>query len=236
MQNWRRDSFVIRMKVRDEHGNVVGETEAINFKGLLAIAHEEGLTSVRTELIQVPSEENNRTAIVRATVKTRKGMFTGIGDASPTNVNRRIIPHVLRMAETRAIARAFRVAVNVGAVAVEELLDDGVEEARNDNATAPAVGHGALPVKARGRDPQPQVAEPGDRRAMSDEQKKYLFRLAYQLGESREGAARRVLAALGVEQFEVATRVAAARAIDAMKAELADAQERTAISEEARRA
>jgi len=128
------------------------------------------------------------------------------------------------------------VAVNVGAVAVEELLDDGVEEARNDNATAPAVGHGALPVKARGRDPQPQVAEPGDRRAMSDEQKKYLFRLAYQLGESREGAARRVLAALGVEQFEVATRVAAARAIDAMKAELADAQERTAISEEARRA
>ena len=184
----------------------------------------------------MPSEENNRTAIVRATVKTRKGTFTGIGNASPTNVNRRIIPHVLRMAETRAIARAFRVAVNVGAVAVEELLDDTVDEARNDNAAGPAAAHAALPVKARGRDPQPQLAEPGDRRAMSDEQKKYLFRLSYQLGESRESAARRVLVALGVEQFEVARRVAAARAIDAMKAELADAQERTAIIEEARRA
>lgn len=42
MHNGRRDTFVIRMKVRDEHGNVVGETEAINFKGLLAIAHDEG--------------------------------------------------------------------------------------------------------------------------------------------------------------------------------------------------
>lgn len=236
MNNGRRDTFVIRMKVRDEHGNVVGETEAINFKGLLAIAHDEGLRSVRTELVQVPNEDNQRTAVVRATVRTRKGLFTGIGDASPSNVNRRIVPHVIRMAETRAVARAFRVAVNVGAVAVEELLDDLVEDAKNDNSIVPIAAAGPELPRARGRDNQPQIAEPGDRRAMSDEQKKFLFRLAYQLGETREGAARRVLAALGVERFEVATRVVAARAIDAMKAELADAQERTAITEEARRA
>lgn len=236
MNNGRRDSFVIRMKVRDEHGNVVGETEAINFKGLLAIAHEEGLRSVRTELVQVPSEANNKTAVVRATVRTRKGVFTGIGDANGANVNRRIVPHIIRMAETRAIARAFRVAVNVGAVAVEELLDEQVEEPKNDNGVVRAETACAVPVRPRGRDPHPQVAEPGDRRAMSDEQKKFLFRLAYQLGESRETAARRVLAVLGVEHFDAASRAAAAHAIDTLKSELADAQERSAIVDEARRA
>lgn len=107
MQNGRRDTFFIRTKVRDEHGNVVGDTEAIDFKGLLAIDHDEGLKSVRTELVQVPNEENHRTAVVRATVRTRKRVFTGIGDASPANVNRRIAPHVIRMAETRAVARRF---------------------------------------------------------------------------------------------------------------------------------
>ena len=236
MNNGRRDSFVIRMKFRDEHGNVVGETEAINFKGLLAIAHDEGLRSVRTELVQAPSEENNKTAVVRATVRTRKGVFTGIGDANGANVNRRIIPHIIRMAETRAMARAFRVAVNVGAVAVEEMLDDLVEEAKNDNGAVPPEPPRAVSVRARGRDPHPHVAEPGDRRGMSDEQKKFLFRLAYQLGESRENAARRVLVALGVERFEEASRAAAAKAIDALKSELADAQERSAIIDEARRA
>jgi hypothetical protein len=237
MNSGRRDSFVIRMKVRDEHGNVIGETEAINFRGLLALAHEEGLRSVRTELVQVPSEENNKTAIGRATARTRKGVFAGIGDANGANVNRRIVPHIIRMAETRAMARAFRVAVNVGAVAVEELLDDLVDEAKNDNGVpTPPEPPRAVAVRSRGRDPHPLLAEPGDRRAMSDEQKKFLFRLAYQLGESRENAARRVLAALGVERFEEASRAAAAKAIDALKSELADAQERSAIVDEARRA
>lgn len=51
-------------------------------------------------------------------------------------MNRRIAPHVIRMAETRAVARAFRMAVNIGAVAVEELLDDVVDEPKNDNGIA----------------------------------------------------------------------------------------------------
>lgn len=236
MNNGRRESFVTNMKLRDEHGNVVGETEAINFKGLLALAHEDGLRSVRTELIQVPGDTNNKTAIVRAMVRTRKGVFTGIGDANAGNVNRRIVPHVVRMAETRAIARAFRVAVNVGAVAVEELVDDGADNAKNDNATAATEARPTPTTRTRGRDLSPLVADAGDARAMSDEQKRLLFRLAYQLGESRASAAKRVLLALGADRFEDATRVAAARAIDTLKSELADVHERTAIAQEAHRA
>src|ERR687898_241588 len=50
-----------------------------------------------------------------------EGKFGGIGDASPQNVNRAIAPHLIRMAETRAKARALRDAINVGVTAFEEL-------------------------------------------------------------------------------------------------------------------
>jgi hypothetical protein len=68
-----------------------------------------------------------------AEVETSKGTFTGIGDASPSNVTRMIAPHLIRMAETRSKARALRDAVNVGVTALEELgdLDEQVEEQRS---------------------------------------------------------------------------------------------------------
>lgn len=93
------------------------------YEGLLDEAHQQGLHRVSTTLIQVPHDENGNMAIVAAEVETSKGTFSGIGDASPTNVNRMIVPHLLRMAETRAKARALRDAVNVGVTSVEELAD-----------------------------------------------------------------------------------------------------------------
>ena len=98
------------------------------YAGLLEEAHSRGLRSIETDLLQVPGAGNGEVAIVRAVVRTEDGKFTGIGDASPENVNRTIAPHVIRMAETRAKARALRDAINVGVTAFEELGgEDGGE-------------------------------------------------------------------------------------------------------------
>lgn len=93
------------------------------YAGLLDEAHAQGLKSIRTQLLQTPSPENGHVAICFAEVTTEKGTFTGLGDASPDNVSRMMLPHLIRMSETRAKARALRDAVNVGVTALEELAE-----------------------------------------------------------------------------------------------------------------
>ena len=102
------------------------------YAGLLEEAHSRGLRSIETELLQVPASSNGEVAIVKGVVRTDEGKFGGIGDASPENVNRAIAPHLIRMAETRAKARALRDAINVGVTAFEELggEDEAVESSQ----------------------------------------------------------------------------------------------------------
>ncbi len=132
------------------------------FAGLLDVAHTQGLRGIDTELLQVPDSENGNVAIVKAVCEMEDGRkFSGIGDASPDNVGRNIAPHVIRMAETRAKARALRDAVNVGATALEELSegDDapptsagyGRSSRGSDGASARS---GARPTPIRGANPR----------------------------------------------------------------------------------
>src|ERR671939_276551 len=110
--------------MRDEFLITRQGKQYVLFAGLLDEAHSRGLNSIDTELVQAPTEENGRVAICKARVDMEDGRtFSGIGDASPENVGRNIVPHIIRMAETRAKARALRDAVNVGATALEELSD-----------------------------------------------------------------------------------------------------------------
>lgn len=92
------------------------------FAGLLDAAHEKGLRSIKTQMLQAPTKENGEMSIFRAVVELEDGrIFEGTGDATPQNVGRNIVPHALRMAETRAKARALRDALNIGGAALEEL-------------------------------------------------------------------------------------------------------------------
>lgn len=110
--------------MRDEFMITRQGKQYVLFAGLLDEAHSRGLRGIDTDLLQVPDQNNGSVAVVKATVELEDGRrFSGIGDASPENVGRSIVPHLLRMAETRAKARALRDAVNVGAMALEELSD-----------------------------------------------------------------------------------------------------------------
>lgn len=128
------------------------------YAGLLDEAHGTGLHNIDTVPLQYPDESNGNTAVVRAVVTMRQPCpvsgewllktYSGLGDASPKNVNRAMITCILRMAETRAKARALRDAINAAVCSVEELdaagggddsddpLFSGVREAR-ERATAP---------------------------------------------------------------------------------------------------
>ena len=101
------------------------------YAGVLNLAHEEGLTQIKTELLQAPLEENHYMAIVKASVTTKKGVFEGIGDATPKNVNKMIAPHIVRMAETRAKGRALRDALNIAEALAEELGNDNDDLSNN---------------------------------------------------------------------------------------------------------
>lgn len=76
-----------------------GESQFVLYAGLLDEAHRQGLKSITTHLLQIPNESNGMVAICRAVVETEKGTFSGIGDASPQNVNRAMVHHIIRMAE-----------------------------------------------------------------------------------------------------------------------------------------
>jgi hypothetical protein len=101
---------------------------AVLYAGLLDLAHRSGLKSVVTSLLQAPTAENGQTAICHALVETERGIFSGIGDANPANVGRMVALHIIRMAETRAKARALRDALNVGGVSLEELGPEGDDD------------------------------------------------------------------------------------------------------------
>jgi hypothetical protein len=116
--------------------------EYVTYEGLLDEAHRRGLRAIRTQLVQLPSAANEQTAIVSAEVefetKEGKRVFTGLGDASPRNVSRGILPHLIRMAETRAKARALRDGTNIGMTAFEELLEAELPREVGDAPTGPA--------------------------------------------------------------------------------------------------
>lgn len=204
--------LTVTIEIHDRNGKKIGEKEVASYAGLLAKAHDEGLRSIATEIIQTPTATNGEVAIVRAIVETQKGRFTGIGDANPSNVNRRVTAHLIRMAETRAKARALRDAVNIGVVALDE-LGELIEE---DVASS-------VPMAAPSTTTTPQPALPrtvptrGDFQPMTDPQRRMLFRLAAQHGATPDESQRWLEQYLKVPALKEVSRAEASRAIDALQ-------------------
>lgn len=94
------------------------------YSGLLDLAHQKGLLKLSVQILQYPTPENKNWAICTATAESSQfGTFVDVGDASPDNCNSKISRHLIRMASTRAKARALRDLTNIGMCCLEELAD-----------------------------------------------------------------------------------------------------------------
>jgi hypothetical protein len=205
-----------------------GKTFAL-YAGLLDEAHQNGLKSIRTRVIQAPSAENGDTTICVAEVEMGDGrVFSGIGDANPQNVGRNIAMHSIRMAETRAKARALRDAINVGTVALEELGDEDADavprsngngtENRNESAfRRPAP----TPITARpnGRPTPPAADKPSTGELATPAQIRAIYLIARdQHGLSEETVDERARGMYGSAPADL-TRKQASNLISSLKGE-----------------
>lgn len=142
--------------------------EHVTYDGLLDEAHSKGLAGIAVEVVQQPREDNGWTTIATAMVSFSNGThFSEIGDANPKNCNAKIAAHSIRMAATRAKARALRDALNIKGAALEELGGDDFHPA------------GAAPAAARPEAPKPKPP------ATSKVSQAQLTRLFAIVGESK---------------------------------------------------
>lgn len=227
-------ALTTKIPVKDRDGNTIADKEVATYAGLLAKAHEEGLKAITTRLLQIPGGDNGQTAIVEATVQTDKGTYAGLGDASPQNVNRRVASHLIRMAETRAKARALRDAVNIGMVALEELGgEEEVVPSRDERpqnvrslpprretpqreAAQPAPDRRSFPT---GNDPV-RRAPPSDTRSdsqMTENQRRYLLRFLAERGFEGKAAIDALCKAADVQDVRQITKSTASALIDQWK-------------------
>jgi hypothetical protein len=108
------------------------------YAGLVTALHQvsAGYFAIETRLEQLPTQENGGVAVCSARVQVFdtdqpdvvRRMTTGIGDASTGNVTKLMQGAIIRMAETRAKARALRDLLGVAEVTVEELGPQGADD------------------------------------------------------------------------------------------------------------
>ncbi len=109
--------------------------------GRLRLAHDENKNlSIETSVVQYGEEAT----VIQASVRTEKGTFTGLGNASVKR-DRVLSNAILELAETRAIARALRFA----GYGVEYTGFEEVGDAKNALPREDTSGE-ELPKKAEG--------------------------------------------------------------------------------------
>jgi hypothetical protein len=113
-----------RIRLDERFITTIKGNEFVKYAGLLDLAHQKGLVKLTVEALQYPTKDNGLEAICKALAETKGGeVFIELGDASPRNVNKEVAEHILRLAATRAKARALRDLTNIGMTCLEELGD-----------------------------------------------------------------------------------------------------------------
>lgn len=223
-----------RIPIKDSTGRVVGHKEVVAYRGLLDLVHRDRVSRITTKLIQAPTDANGQTAIVHARVHTSRGVFSALGDANPRNVNPKIVPHLVRMAETRAEARAMRKAVNIGVVAIEE-LDDLPEDVTLEGTMQPLERSPEPPRSANAEngeaanDGDDNSSPPSEAQSVSrpsfgasrssDQQRRFLYRLLAERDVTGDKARIFIRERLGVASLAEASKGAVSRLIDELIAQ-----------------
>jgi hypothetical protein len=141
--------------------------------------------------------------------------FTEIGDANPKNVNKQIAEHVLRMAATRAKARALRDFTNIGMTCLEELGDlDSVIGAeglkpkpkKREVKKPPPVTENQEPKTTKKVTP---IAKSTDQPKISSAQKTAILNLGKRRGIDQSQVEQMVEEAYGIELDSLTSRDAA---------------------------
>ena len=101
-------------KVKSNTVISIHSKDSTTYQGKLDYAHQCGIDSITSKIIQFPVSENSNTCICEAVVKTSDGrVFSDIGDASPDNVPRGCMNRIIGVASTRAKSRALSDAFNI---------------------------------------------------------------------------------------------------------------------------
>lgn len=134
------------IKFRDHEVVRIQGKEFVLLGGRLRVAHElhGGKISITTELVSYVLEDH---AVVRATIETPAGTYTGTGTATKAR-DPRMVHCLIETGEARAVARALRLAgVAPECIGAEEIADedegivrlDGSRGASESPAPRPAV-------------------------------------------------------------------------------------------------
>jgi len=127
-------------KISEEHIISIDGKPYVKYSGLLEAAHRSGLKDLQVKLIQSPNRDNGYTAVCEATAviktRSREKTYIEIGDANPSSIgDSRLSVHAIRIAATRAKARALRDALRISICSVEELALGGPQPAASDALT-----------------------------------------------------------------------------------------------------
>lgn len=173
--------------------------EFVLYSGLLDLAHQKGIKRIVIEPVQYPTKDNKMEAICKAIVESSNGeLFVEIADANPLNVNRMVVEHILRVAATRAKARALRDFTNIGMTCLEELgdLDDvsdddtGRSRNRGKRETRTEAVHAEMTTQAPPKQEQQKGGANSDDRRKEDHQaKKETGKEAESAGKSSDAGA-----------------------------------------------